>query len=330
MSPKLKLAVIAGGAVGLAIAGYLGFDRLYAQRADELRAGISQLGRNNASLETALLKAPGLRRELAEIIASAVGGDRESLEHRLRTAASALAQAAGLQRVEVDSVPPQALGNPAANARGLNGRAFRRSLQERVDASVVRIQIEGRGTLESVLKAMALAEAQRWSLGIESWAIKPERVAQDQPAAFSIAMSVSALVVLDDGAIVGDISIDPLDETGEQRLAALVAFDPFRTAPEPQPVVAARPDPRPEPTPPAPPPAGDGWRLAGILEGRSGQFAIVVHRDGRRRTLALGQDLGGLRLAAIASQAATFELGEERFQVQNGEALTAARERKRP
>ena len=327
MNPKLKLASIVGGVIGLAVMGYLAFDRLYVQRAEELRGGIEQLDRSNGALETALLEDPGVRRELDEIIASAIGGDRESLEHRLRTAGSALAQAAGLQRVEVDSVPPQALGNPAANARGLNGRAFRRSLQGRVDARLVRIVIEGRGSLESVLKAMTLAEVQRWALGIDQWAIKPERVAPDQPAAFSLNMAVSALVVEDDGAIVDDIPIDPLGEVDQRRLATLIAFDPFRTAPEPQPAVATDPAPKPAPTPP---PAGDGWTLVGVVEGRSGQFAIVVHRDGRRRTLALGQNVGGLRLAAIGGQAATFEVGKERFKVQNGEALNAARERKRP
>ncbi len=329
MSPKLKLAIIAGGVIGAGLAGYLAYERLYAQRAEEIRTAIGNLEGSNRRLEVTMRNDAEVRRDLEAIIATAIGGERESLEHRLRTAGSALATAAGLQRVEVDSLPPQALGNPAANARGI-ARGFRQSLQGRVDAGLVRIQIEGRGSLESVLKAMTLAEAQRWSLGIESWTIKPERVAADQPAAFSLTMALSVLFVGDDGAIVGDIPIDPLDEVAQSRLATLVSFDPFRTAPKPQPAVAAKPQQRPAPTPPAPPPAGDGWTLVGVVEGRSGQFAIVVHRDGRRRTLALGQNLGSLRLAAIGSQAATFELGEERFQVQNGEALAAARERKRP
>lgn len=107
---------------------------------------------------------------------------------------------------------------------------------------------------------------------------------------------------------------------------------PFRTAPKPQPVIAAAPPPPPDPTPappPPPPPAGDGWRLVGVIEGTSGQYVIVVHQNGRRRTLALGEEIAGLRLAAVGGDAATFETGEQRYQVRNGEPLAASGRRER-
>jgi len=331
MNPRLKWALIAGGVVGLALVGYVVIDALYTKPAAELRASIDQLAKGKDSLERSLLQDNAVRRALDEIIASAVGGDRQSLEHRLRTAGSALAVAAGLEQVEVNSLPPQAMGNPAASVRGMRDRGFQRTLREQVDAMQARVAIEGRGTLEGVFRALAMAEAQRWTIGVDSWSIKPERVEEGQTAEFSLNMALTVLIVDDEGAIEGEIPIEPTTEADERRVATLVAFDPFRTAPPPPPVAVSTPVPDPEPIaqPPAAP-AGDGWSLRGVIEGESGKYAILVHRDGRRRTLALGQDVGGLRLYSVAGEAATFEVDNERFEVRNGEALVAARKRRRP
>jgi hypothetical protein len=306
---------------------------LYAAKASELKDAIDTLRQNKTAYETALLEERTIRRGLEEIVTSAVGGDRESLEHRLRTAGAALAASAGLRGVEVNSLPPRALGNPAATVRGLRDRRFQRTLRDRVDASEARLVIEGRGSLEGVLRAVALAESQPWTLGVESWTIKPERVEEGQPAVFSLSMSLSVLLVADQGAIAGEVPVTGLEEGVRARVLALAGLDPFATEPELQPVVAAAPPPPPPPPvspPPPPPPAGEGWTLVGVIEGQSGQYAIVVHRDGRRMTLRLGQEVGGVRLAAVGGQAATFEVGEQRYQVRNGESLVDARQRGRP
>lgn len=332
MNPRLRLGVIAGSVLGLAALGYLAFDRLYARPVAGLRQDIATATGNKTAYEQALLEESRVRRELSEIIGSAVHGDRESLEHRLRTASATLAFEAGLTRLEVNSLPPRALGNPAATARGVKERAFQRSLRERIDASEARVVVSGEGTLENVMRALALAESQAWTLGVDSWTIKPQRVEEGKPAVFSLSMTITALLVSDEGSMAGEIPIMPLGEMEQRRVATVVGADPFRTAPKPQPVIAAAPPPPPDPTPappPPPPPAGDGWRLVGVIEGTSGQYVIVVHQNGRRRTLALGEEIAGLRLAAVGGDAATFETGEQRYQVRNGEPLAASGRRER-
>ncbi len=327
----MRLLLVAGGAVGVLAVGWFGYSRFYAGPAAELRASIAELKVNKSSYETALLEENRINRELGEIIASAVHGDRESLEHRLRVASTTLAFQAGLTRLEVNSLPPSSLGNPAGRARGVRDRAFQRDLRDRIDASEARIQISGEGPLEAVMTALATAEAQRWTLGVESWTVKPVRVAEGQPAVFSLTMTLTVLVVDDEGSLAGEIPIDPLNDLALARVNSVVGADPFRTAPKP--VVAAAPPPPPPPVaaspPPPPPPAGAGWKLVGVLQGESGRYVIVVHQSGNRRTLSPGDEVGGLRLASVLEDVATFEANEERFEVRNGEQLAAARGRER-
>jgi len=322
--------LLAGGAAGAAVLGWLGYSAFYATPAAELRASISRLANDKGNYEAALLQESRINRELGEIIASAVHGDRDSLEHRLRVASTTLAFEAGLTKLEVNSLPPKLLLNPAGKARGVSDRAFQRTLRDRVDASEARIVVSGEGSLDAVVRALAMAECQRWTIGVENWTIKPARVADGQPAVFSLSMTLTALVMDDDGALVGEVPIDPLEDRVLTRVSSVVRGDPFRTAP---PVVATAPPPPPPPVdtspPPPPPPAGDGWRLAGVLEGESGRYAIVVHRSGSRRTLALGEEVGGLRLASVLGDVATFEGDDTQFEVRNGELLAAARGRER-
>ena len=327
MSPVIRLGIIAGTVLGVSVVGYVAYDGLYAAPAAELRKDIAAATGNKNAYETALRDETRVRRGLEAIVASSVQGDRESLEHRLRTACATLAFEAGLTRLEVNSLPPRPLGNPAASARGVTERAFQRSLRDRIDASEARVVVSGEGTLESALQALSLAESQRWTLGVESWSIKPQRVEEGRPATFKLSMTISALLVADEGALAGEIPLDPLGEVVLRRVASVVAADPFRTAPKPQPVVAAAPPPPPVATspPPPPPPAGDGWRLVGVIEGTSGRFAIVVHQNGRRRTLSLGEEIGGLRLAAVNADTAIFESSEQRYEVRNGEPLAPSR-----
>lgn len=332
MNPRLvRLLLVAGGAVALVGALGWGYVALYERPAAQLRDDIESLTGQKGDYETALLEESRVRRELEEIVAGAVHADRDSLEHRLRTASATLAFDAGLTRLEINSLPPRALGNPAGQARGIRERSFQRSLRDRIDASEARVVVSGEGTLESVLRALALADAQRWTLGVDSWSIKPARLEEGKPAVFKLSMTLTALVVDDGGSIAGEITIDPLDDRVRGQLASVVLADPFKTALAPQPVVVQAPPPPPPPKtePPPPPPPGAGWRLAGVLKGETGQYAIVVHENGRRRTLALGEEVGGLRLADLLGEVATFEANDERFEVRNGELLAAARGRER-
>lgn len=332
MNPRLvRVLLVAGGAVALAGASWWGYVALYERPAAQLRDDIESLTGEKGGYETALLEESRVRRELKEIVAGAVHGDRDSLEHRLRTASATLAFDAGLTRLEINSLPPRVLGNPAGQARGIRERSFQRTLRDRIDASEARVVVSGEGTLESVLRALALADAQRWTLGVDSWSIKPTRIEEGKPAVFSLSMTLTALVVEDEGSIGDEIAIDPLDDRLQAQLAAVVQADPFKTALAPQPAVVQVPPPPPpaRTEPPPPPPPGAGWRLAGVLKGETGQYAIVVHENGRRRTLALGEEVGGLRLADVLGEVATFEANDERFEVRNGELLAAARGRER-
>lgn len=332
MNRNLKLALLAGGVVGLGVLGWMAYGRFYAKPAESLRDRIAGLRRDKGLLEDALLGERRLREDLNAIVASSVHGDRESLDHRLRTVGSALATEAGLGRVEVNAQSPRALGNPAARARGVRDRGLQRAMRDRVDAIESRVVVQGVGTLDAVLRALALAESQPWSLGVDSWSIRPERSREDGGRAlFSISLTMTALVTDDRGAMAGEIALAPLEDTMLTRVASVVVADPFRTAPKPAPVVVAAPPPPPDPVrpPPPPPPPGDGWRLAGVLEGESGAYAIVVHRNGQRRTIALGEEVGGLRLASVLGETATFEAGQQTYEVRNGEPLAAAGRRGR-
>lgn len=332
MNRNLKLAALAGGAIGVGVSGWLAYGRFYAKPAAALRDRIAGLQHDKGRLEDALMEERKIREELGEILASAVDGERVSLDHRLRTVGAALAKRAGLVNVEVNSLSPRPLNNPAAQARGMQDRGLQRVLRDRVDAIESRLVVQGVGTLESVLEALALAESQPWSLGVDSWSIRPERSRDAQAVAlFSLSLTLAVLVVDDKGAMAGEIALTPLDEVVVGRVASVVSADPFRTAPKPAPVVAAAPPPPPDPVrpPPPPPPPGDGWRLAGVLEGESGVYAIVVHRSGQRRTIALGEEVGGLRLASVLGETATFEVGQQTYEVRNGEPLAAAGRRER-
>jgi len=326
------LVAWAAAIAGLAGAGWWAYDALYATPAATLRDELDTLRGRQRSYERALEAAKEIDEDLRAIAGRAVGGDRESLEHRLRAAMLELGRRSGLSRIEVDSLQPEAIINPAAGSR-ISERPFRRALERQVDASRAVVRLDGVGTLESCLTALAMAQGQPWAIGVDSWSVRPAVRSRGgergEAVPFELSLSATVLVMDAPEAIAGEIPISPLADAQADRVRAFVAADPFGTAPAPEPVSAPPAPPPPPPPPASPPPPGAGWTLAGVLEGRSGQYAIVVHDDGNRRTLSVGQEVGGVRFDGGDGETAVFVVGTDRYEVRNGQSLAYDTSRER-
>ncbi|MEO1008173.1 MAG: hypothetical protein AAFX79_06380 [Planctomycetota bacterium] len=338
MSRPVRLLVAAGAVAGVAAAGYLAYGRYYAGPAAALRDDIDALERSVRAFEDALMDGPGVEAGVRGIAQNAVGGDPATLEHRIRTAFQAIGDAAGLADVEVNSRAPERRINPAGRAR-LAESGFRKLLGEQVDATTIRADLEGRGTWRQALDAIALAQAQPWLLGPEAWSIRPIRgeTAADGSGLFTVSLSANVLVLDEAAAPSGEIALAGVSAADAERVQRLVGMDPFRAAapppppPPPPPVVAERPSPPPPPPPAVP---GAGWTLTGVIRGSSGEYAIVVHADGRQRMLRPGDAVDEVVYRGGSGEVGTFEvrIGDtnERYTVRNGQSLahTASRERR--
>ncbi|MCL4742453.1 MAG: hypothetical protein KJZ54_09660 [Phycisphaerales bacterium] len=310
------------GAVGVAIAGwlgYMGYGRFYARPAAERLARLDSYEKSSRWLEDQMEDEFQVRERLAAQASGTLGASAEVVEHRFRTGLSAIATAAGLGDVVVTQNRPVPEGNPAARERV---RDFTRDQLRVPDFYTVAGELRAKGTLEQVTRAIALAQAQPWVARVASFSIRPESEDRQQ---FELRLLVQT-VVLPDVAKDGDTTPPMIVEPGEeaQRLVVAVAARNAFAPPKPEPVRPPRQEQRQadRPPPPPPPPPYDVWRLNAVVSAGGQVEAWLVNiKSGEWRSLRPGEGVLDAVLVEAGGEKAVFRIGEQAFQVLLNETL---------
>ena len=326
MSDRRRLLVWTGGGViviavlavmaHVVILGPAGEKRSQIERA---RSVARQLGEQIDGMS-------GSSERLRAIGATMLAGDRDLLEHRLRAGLSELATGAGLGEVVVTSTPPRAMENPAARVRMSGGFSeLRRRLRSSPDFYVVRGRVQGIGSLESALSALASLEAQPWVHRVEGVTIRPAGQARELvefKADYAVAMAPD---LASREASTAAPEIVPVGEAGAAGVARVSERGLFRVpprAPEPVVEVVRAPDPAPKPKPK---PYQD-WRLAGVMGGSRVEAVLVHAGSGRSRVLEAGDEVLGAVFEGGSGERAVFRIDGARFEVFLGKSLADRRE----
>ncbi|MFG0285626.1 MAG: hypothetical protein ACF8R7_14505 [Phycisphaerales bacterium JB039] len=321
-----RAIMVSAGLVCAGAACWWGVQRFYLRPRAALLDEISLYRGDIEAKQEQIDELRDIRRRLAQIGATSLAREIDTMEHRLRTELVALAEKAGLSGVEVTSGRPIAQRNPVGRAR-IRETSLRSTLRDQVDFSIVRATLDGTGRLEEVARTMALLQAQPWVARVDSFSIKP---VQDKRR-FDLTVNLTTLFVPDLAEQSPAPALAEIPEPTEAMAERIASRNVFRK-PDPPPPVIVQKTPEPEPAPPAPPPAppapgyGD-WRLAGVMRGLSGVSAIMVNSKTREtRTLAPGEDVLGFIFVSGEGEQAEFSRDGQTFVIRNGETLAQRRE----
>jgi hypothetical protein len=328
--PLWKPLVIGAALVG---AGVLGYWTLYENpRQDRLAALDAQL-RLNSSLEVPTRERARVRQELREIGATTLGVTRDRVDAQFRAALHRIADSCRLGDVQISTKEPADVKNPIGSLR--RRIAGMPDLSKQIDFRIIRGDVAATGSLEQVMRATSLIQAQPWVHRVESFSISPPGQGGDER--FVLRLGVSTIMLDGDLAPreVREPEIAVLPPDASLAWAGIVQKNPFREPPRRTAENPRRQDQRqvtqaPPPPPPPPPPPYNEWRLTGVVESRLGTEAFLVNtRSDERTAIGAGSSIAGAKLVAAEGERAIFEIEGEEYEVFNGQTLEQRRPRQR-
>ena len=319
MKPSSRTAtrLIAAGIV--VIAAYLSYGKLYAGPRDELKSKLAGFESRDRSYEKILSKQLEVRQGLKAIAATTLGKSDDVVEHRFRSLLEQIAVEAGLEKVVVNNSAPSLVGSPTTPARVFEFKS--REMRRQPDFAVVRGTVQGEGTLDQVLHAMAAVRVQPWIHRVSGFTLKP---VDKEKTRFAISIDVTTLHLRDLASDDQEPQRVWLDAEAGLAWASVVEKNVFRIPPPDQVVAAIDPPTAVQRVDVAPlaPPYGD-WKMTGLIEAsRSGVLAIMVNiRDGRELLLSPGGMVIDAKFIEGAGERAVFEIDGKMFEVFNGRTL---------
>lgn len=330
----LVVAMISvGGAVY-----YLHFSR----HQPALNAELKKLQGNIITYQDWLDDRPPVADRLAEFDRATLGYDAEVVESRFRSGLNRMAASAGLVADDTIVSPRGALAavrNPAVLQRVSE---FRRHLDdERIgspDLYMIEAEIRGSGTLEAVVRLLALAQSQPWIWNVRGFSLTPQG---NSGTMFDINVGVTT-------AVLPDLAPASAQANGEARTgveppeildpdalhlaatSAIVTRNVFAPPPpppaDPPPVVVTSTDPdKPKPNPPKPVPAPPyhEWRLTGVSGSPAlGQTAWMLNqKTGTSLLLSPGEMVLDAVFETADRGEVVFRIGESRYRLALNETL---------
>ncbi len=256
---------------------------------------------------------PRLQREIGKFADRTLGGDLETVDHKLRTRLNRLAEHVQLKNAAVGTTGgAKPKESPAKNK--FTGSA-NKALRDEVDYNELEGWITGTGNFEQILQLVALIEAEPWIKRIDLLKLDPK----DNGSRFNVNLRLTTLFLpkrTPKADPLPALATTPQDLT---RYAAFVQTNPFRVPPPPTapPVaetVAAQ----------APPPFPyDQWAVTGVAQSAGVVEIWLLNRQTREsRRLAIGESLQDIVLVAAKGETAEFRTGEQRFFVMVGANLS--------
>lgn len=332
---RVKLIVVILGALVVVGGGWYAADRVYLSPMADKREELASLVGDVDALTEALVRGERVRERWSEITSRMLASSDQEVEHLVRTLVSRAAVEAGLKEVVLSHGEPRLEANPATDRRSRLSKRLRDAIEEGPGFRVLRGTVRGSGSIEEVVRALALLEAQPWMHRIESVRVEPS--GRDRNL---LGLTVAFATMFAPGARVESPAADELlVEPSGERLASLmtmVGSNPF-VAPPPPPPQPPEPEParvveKPAAAPAPPPPPYDRWRVAGVVETSGGAAngagprveVLMVRSDtGESRVLTPGQAVVGFTLESVEGESAVFAGLGSRWTVGVGQTLAA-------
>lgn len=315
----LLVAVLAAAAAGYYV--------VYARPRAALLSQLEDKKSRIASYTDALKEARQVKQELRTFAAGTLSPKADQATAQFRSALGAIATANGMAEADVvvNTNKPEAVMSPAGSKLRT---ALGAELKKQPDFWVMKGSVEGKGSLEQVLRVAAVVQNQPWIHRVDSFSIKPEGKARDR---FTLKLGVATLLMPADLAPKEspDLQIKPLAEADGARFASIIAKNVFK---EPAPVVAQAAPTSQQAGPQAapPPPPYNEWKLTGVVESRLGVEAFLVNtRSGQHMSLPAGAIVAEAKFVSGAGERAVFEIGGQQYEVFNGQTLEQRRPKNR-
>jgi hypothetical protein len=237
-----------------------------------------------------------------------MGGDLETVDHRLRSRLNRIGEEIGLGALSVGTGRVRQLETPA---KGQFSRRSMQQLRQEIDFVEVEAWISGQGPLENVLRLIHRIDAEPWLKRVQQVRLQPK----DNGRSFAVSLRLVTLYLPDRDPVEPPPLAD--DPEGFGRYASMVRRNPFQVPPP-----APEAPPRPEA------PAGNAasdlaqWVLTGVASSRGSVEVWLLNRgSGETRRLAVGETFQELVLEAADGDVAEFRRGDERVRVAVGSRL---------
>lgn len=314
MNRALRIIMILSA---VAIAGWLawsGLSRQYlqprAQLLEQINASRIELARHRTGRE----EAPKTAAAIKSVVDRTFGPDVETVDHKLRSRLTRLAEHAGLQE-QSRTVVTGASTRRQSPARNVFSRgASERALREETDFIELIGSISGEGTFDQALQLIAAIEAEPWVKRIDELKLDPK----DNGERLDISVQLTTLF-LPGRAPDPNAAITPR-AAAPQKWASFAGTNPFRIPAPPE----APPElpPAAQAAPPEPGFPYEQWSLTGVASSPAGDEAWLLNTQTREsRPMSPGQSIQDLTLTAVLADRAEFTMGTQRFVVNVGENL---------
>jgi hypothetical protein len=315
----LVLAVLGGAWYGYRVA--------YSSKRDALLSEIAASRSSIASLEKQLKGQFDVVDRSKAATATTLGVRLDEVSARFRDGLSRLAESNGLTGVVVDHGDPQDVKSPLLTAKSVP-TSLKSALRAGGDFEVLRGTLRGSGTVEQALATLAAVQSQPWIHRVDGFSIRP---ASGAGAANRCEIRIEAATLLaprlrsDKSAELTLAQVDEATLAMVREIAARrsIAKALVKTPEAPPTVTVAAPSPANAPAPQPFAPYED-WRLTGIFSGRSGPEAFFVNsKSGQRLTVQKGGTLLDAVLIDASGERALIDIAGKRFEVLNGQPLSA-------
>ncbi|MCI0630870.1 MAG: hypothetical protein L0Y44_09485 [Phycisphaerales bacterium] len=245
--------------------------------------------------------------EIQQRVNRTLGGNRATVDHRLRTRLNRLAEHVGIEK-SVDTAPVVKPRESPAKAKFVG--AGSRELRDEIDFVEVEGWVSGTATFEQALRLVAFIDADPWIKRIDRLRLVPK----DNGERFEVYIGLTTVFL--PGREPDSLQLpEPDAGAAAARLSKLVAANPFRVPPavpaQAQAVAQA--------------PAAfayETWFVTGVARGPGGiEVWLLNHQTREARCLAIGESLHEAALLAADNDAAHFRIGQQKFFVTVGKSF---------
>ncbi len=308
-----RRAIVTGIAViGVALLAWRFATTAYLAPRRELLAQIENVRKEISARQKVLNTEVALRRQLRDAAQRTLGGTAEEAISAFRARLNTIGHGVGLSDLRVSTSAVRAVDSPASAA--YSRETGWKALARQPDFHEIGAEFSGQGSLEQVIRALEIIEAEPYIQRLTRVTLRPRR----DGAVVDLSASLTTII---------------LPETDAQALAepavsqptwfaALAQKNIFRAPPPPAPP-EVRPAPRPDVAdrPPPPTPWAE-WTVTGIawIDGQP-ELWVRNTKSGESRQLRSGDRLLEAQVEAINHTEAIVSIDGAKFSVEIGQTL---------
>lgn len=273
-----------------------------------------------ASQRSRLATRDGLDEAIQEFVDRTLGGDSETVDHRVRSRLNRIAEECGIAGPAVGTGAISARRSPAR--RAMSRRGPWAQLRDEPDFVEVEAWVSGDGTLEQALLLVHRVTSEPWVTVLTSVRLDPSENGE------TVGINVRLITLYLPGREPASIVEGEADLAGFEHYAAIAGRNPFRLPPpiEPEQVAVAAPPEAEKPPEQKPRFPYGKWTVSGVAQGPAGAEAWLRNQDsGETRVLVVGDEIDRLTLIAAEGEMARFADKKAEFLVRVGDTLKQRR-----